>query len=202
MREFRSRAEVDQYLSARGYLPAHVHPFFVALPRDRSHVPAHTFREQVRLCDADVLAHLRTRVEGGFDEAAFGPLVGLASLRGYLEDELAARYQAAAPGVVAALRDRTGRAEGELAALEARLARASDVGRLREAAAAFIAAAAGAVCELMAGGADPDPGAHGMTSAEELALAGGAGTAEWQWRSDGALSRLRCVAPWQSGSAS
>lgn len=48
MREFHARSEVDAYLSARGYLPPHVHPFFVALPQDRSALPTEEFREQVR----------------------------------------------------------------------------------------------------------------------------------------------------------
>lgn len=48
---------------------------------------------QVRQTDAEVRAYLRGQVEGGFDEGRFGPLVGFANLRAYLEDELAIRYQ-------------------------------------------------------------------------------------------------------------
>ncbi len=41
LKEFAERWEVDRYLSATGYLPATVKPFFVALPkvRNRSFVP-------------------------------------------------------------------------------------------------------------------------------------------------------------------
>ncbi len=33
LKEFAERWEVDKYLSATGYLPANVRPFFVALPK-------------------------------------------------------------------------------------------------------------------------------------------------------------------------
>lgn len=33
LKEFQERWEVDRFLSAKGYLPAGVKPFFVALPR-------------------------------------------------------------------------------------------------------------------------------------------------------------------------
>lgn len=35
LKEFAERWEVDKYLSATGYLPANVKPFFVALPKVR-----------------------------------------------------------------------------------------------------------------------------------------------------------------------
>lgn len=35
LKEFGERWEVDRYLSATGYLPAGVRPFFVALPKVR-----------------------------------------------------------------------------------------------------------------------------------------------------------------------
>lgn len=36
LKEFGERWEVDKYLSATGYLPPNVRPFFVALPKVRS----------------------------------------------------------------------------------------------------------------------------------------------------------------------
>lgn len=36
LQEFGERWEVDKYLSATGYLPGHVRPFFVALPKVRA----------------------------------------------------------------------------------------------------------------------------------------------------------------------
>jgi hypothetical protein len=33
LKEFAERWEVDKYLSATGYLPANVKPFFIALPK-------------------------------------------------------------------------------------------------------------------------------------------------------------------------
>ena len=38
LKEFSSRWEVDRYLSASGFLPAGVRPFFVALPKERGEV--------------------------------------------------------------------------------------------------------------------------------------------------------------------
>lgn len=55
------------------------------------------FRRLVEDTDKDVLETLRTTVEGGFDEAAFGDRVGFSQLRTYLEVPPPLRFLARAP---------------------------------------------------------------------------------------------------------
>lgn len=50
LKEFTERWEVDKYLSATGYLPGNVKPFFIALPKVRCHFTA------TCPCDNTVLA--------------------------------------------------------------------------------------------------------------------------------------------------
>jgi hypothetical protein len=91
LKEFSSRWEVDRYLSASGFLPAGVRPFFVALPKERGELAGDAFRAAVQATDANTLATLRTAIDGGFDEPAYGDRVGFAKLRAHLESELARR---------------------------------------------------------------------------------------------------------------
>jgi len=186
-----ARPAGDPYLSAPGAgLPPHVPPFFVALPADPDAAPADRFRELVRRADAGLRPLLRGP---GFDEARHGHAVGLASLRHFLEDGLAVRFQEAAPAVLAALAARVAGAEAECAAAEGRLRDAGDPARLRAAALAFAAALGREASRLLAGGAAGDPrGASdaGRTSAEELAEAA-AGAAGGGWAGGGEFAGLR-----------
>jgi len=109
MKEFETRYEVDKYLSASGYLPKNVKPFFVSLPKERTVQLSHTaasFREAVATTDAEVIHHLRNNVDGGFDEEAYGDRIGFANLRSYLEKELQRHYRAAMPRLLSVLDER------------------------------------------------------------------------------------------------
>lgn len=106
MREFKESWEVDKFLSASGYLPNKVKPYFVALPADRSICSAETWREQINAVDNKVLTYLNTEIAGGFDEATFKPRIGFGNLRRYLENELARRYRESAPSTLAILQQR------------------------------------------------------------------------------------------------
>jgi hypothetical protein len=57
MKEFAERWEVDKYLSATGYLPQTVKPFFVALPKVMAHYasPSEHFKYLVRCMNLSVL---------------------------------------------------------------------------------------------------------------------------------------------------
>jgi hypothetical protein len=81
LKEFSERWEVDKYLSASGYLPPSVRPFFVALPKDRVAGSSADWRRAIQDVDSGVVAHLRDRVVGGFDEERFGGHIGFGSLR-------------------------------------------------------------------------------------------------------------------------
>ena len=74
---------MDKYLSASGYLPPNVKPFFVALPKDRSAATSTSadWRRAIQEVDAGVKQHLREGVAGGFDEERFGTRVGFGNLR-------------------------------------------------------------------------------------------------------------------------
>lgn len=81
--------QVDKYLSASGYLPPSVKPFFVALPKDRqgggagiaSTATSAEWRRAIQEVDASVKQHLRGGIEGGFDEERFGARIGFGNLR-------------------------------------------------------------------------------------------------------------------------
>jgi hypothetical protein len=83
LKEFSERWEVDKYLSASGYLPPNVKPFFVALPKDRSAATSTSadWRRAIQEVDSGVKQHLREGVAGGFDEERFGTRVGFGNLR-------------------------------------------------------------------------------------------------------------------------
>lgn len=80
---------MDKYLSASGYLPPSVKPFFVALPKDRqsggagtaSHATSAEWRRAIQEVDGSVKQHLRGVIEGGFDEERFGARIGFGNLR-------------------------------------------------------------------------------------------------------------------------
>ncbi|KAF2286039.1 hypothetical protein GH714_009854 [Hevea brasiliensis] len=106
LKEFSDRWEVDRYLSANEYLGESTHPFFVALPKDRSTISNDEFRRQISQMDSEILRHLREGIKGGFDEEKFRTNIGFSSLRDYLESELQKRYKEAAPATLALLAQR------------------------------------------------------------------------------------------------
>jgi Dynamin family len=131
MREFKESWEVDKFLSASGYLPNKVKPFFVALPADRTICSADTWRTQINQVDTTILSYLQTEVQGGFDEATFGARIGFGNLRRYLENELARRYRESAPSTLAILQMRCDQVAAELAASSKRLTSLTDAAMLR-----------------------------------------------------------------------
>lgn len=131
MQEFTDRWEVDRYLSASGYLGDSVHPFFVALPKDRSTISNDEFRRQISQVDSEVLRHLREGVKGGFDEEKFRPYIGFGCLKEYLESELQKRYKEAAPATLALLEQRCSEVSIELSKMDSKIQATSDVAQLR-----------------------------------------------------------------------
>lgn len=148
MREFKERWEVDKFLSASGYLPTKVKPFFVALPADRNIVNAETWRRQINDVDNQTLEYLNTHISGGFDESQFGSRMGFGNLRKYLESELARRYRETAPATLAILQQRCDQVAGELASMQKRLSSLTDAASLRKTAMEY----AGEVCSTHAFG--------------------------------------------------
>lgn len=169
LKEFAERWEVDRYLSATGYLPSSVKPFFVALPKDRQLQGSAEWRQQMADVDRSVFVHLREGIKGGFDEEKFGSRIGFGNLKRFLEDELARRYREAAPATLALLQERCEEVAGELLALEARIQSCSDVAALRRAGMAFASSMAAQVQAVLDGSSDPDPSQHGLTSEDERA---------------------------------
>lgn len=144
MREFKERWEVDKFLSASGYLPTKVKPFFVALPADRNIVNAETWRRQINDVDVQTLDYLNTHISGGFDESQFGARMGFGNLRKYLESELARRYRETAPATLAILQQRCDQVAGELTTMQKRLNSLTDAASLRRTAMEY----AGEVCSV------------------------------------------------------
>ena len=142
MREFKERWEVDKFLSASGYLPTKVKPFFVALPADRNIVNAETWRRQINEVDIQTLDYLNSHISGGFDETQFGARMGFGNLRKYLESELARRYRETAPATLAILQQRCDQVAAELATMQKRLSSLTDAASLRRTAMEY----AGEVC--------------------------------------------------------
>nr|CAB3478287.1 unnamed protein product [Digitaria exilis] len=134
LKEFTDRWEVDTFLSASGYLGDNIHPFFVALPKDRGTISNEEFRKQICQVDIDVLRHLRDNVKGGFNEEKYGSHIGFSCLRKYLESELQRRYKEAAPATLALLDQRCSEVSIELARLDSKLQATSDVSQLRRSA--------------------------------------------------------------------
>lgn len=131
MREFKESWEVDKFLSASGYLPTKVKPFFVALPGDRSICSSENWRRQINEVDVSTLDFLNTKISGGFDEATFGPRIGFGNLRRFLENELARRYRESAPSTLAILQLRCDQVTAELSASTKRLNSLTDAAALR-----------------------------------------------------------------------
>ncbi|KAK9808620.1 hypothetical protein WJX72_000661 [[Myrmecia] bisecta] len=169
LKEFAERWEVDRYLAASGYLPAHVKPFFVALPKDRTLTSSSEWRKQIQEVDASVFAHMRSQIVGGFNEERFGSHIGFGNLKRYLEDELARRYRDAAPATLSLLQERCEAVAGELVAADAQLQAATDVASLRRAASQHVFAVSTHIAALLQGATDPDPAQHGLTTEEERA---------------------------------
>ena len=174
MKEFTERWELEKYMSAAGYLPPTVKPFFVALPKDKNHASSAEWRTAIQAVDADIKGHLRTNIDGGYDEERFGSRIGFGNLKRYLEDDLAARYRDAAPATLALLQERCVAVAAELNAAEDRLRRAGDVGSLRRAAIQHTLAMAGRVDSVMAGFGGADPRYFGMNTDEERQQPGAA----------------------------
>ncbi|GLC43138.1 hypothetical protein PLESTM_001434900 [Pleodorina starrii] len=169
LKEFAERWEVDKYLSATGYLPANVRPFFVALPKDRAIQNSAEWRRSMTEVDAMIFKHLREGIKGGFDEERFASRIGFMNLKKFLEEELSRRYREAAPATLALLQERCDMVSGELMQAEIRLKAAEDVGALRRAAMKYADTVARQVVLLLQGSAEPDPMQHGLTSDEERA---------------------------------
>lgn len=131
LKEFSERWELEKYLSASGYLPANVQPFFVALPKERSHSSSSAWRKAIQKVDESIKKHVRTNIEGGFDEQRFGGQLGFGHLKQHLEGELAQRYRDAAPYTLALLKQRCCQVEEEVYAMEKKMNKACDVGALR-----------------------------------------------------------------------
>ncbi|KAF6257921.1 P-loop containing nucleoside triphosphate hydrolase protein [Scenedesmus sp. NREL 46B-D3] len=178
LKEFTERWEVDKYLSATGYLPGNVKPFFIALPKDRNIQSSTEWRQQLGEVDKSILDYMRSSIKGGFDEERHSPRIGFGNLKRFLEDELARRYREAAPATLALLQERCEALAKELLAADGRLQACKDVAALRRAGMQHAAATASAVQEVLAGCADPDPAAHGMTSEEERSAANWPGCLE------------------------
>lgn len=54
--------QVDKYLSATGYLPPHVKPFFVALPKDRAIQSSAEWRRAMAEVDAHIYRYRRQAI--------------------------------------------------------------------------------------------------------------------------------------------
>ncbi|KAM3332153.1 hypothetical protein ACQJBY_027773 [Aegilops geniculata] len=167
LKEFTERWEVDSYLSASGYLGDNIHPFFVALPKDRGTISNDEFRRQICQVDIDVLQHLRDGVKGGFNEEKFGPYIGFSCLRKYLESELQKRYKEAAPATLALLEQRCSDVSMDLSRLDSKLQATSDVSQLRRSAMLHAASICTHLRALLDGAADPAPEVWGKTTEEE-----------------------------------
>ncbi|XP_072955811.1 dynamin-related protein 5A isoform X2 [Typha angustifolia] len=167
LKEFTERWEVDNYLSANGYLGDNTHPYFVALPKDRGTVSNEEFRRQICQVDVDVLRHLHENIKGGFNEEKYGPYIGFNCLRQYLESELQKRYKEAAPATLALLEQRCSEVSLELARMESKLQVTSDVSYLRRSAMLHVASICSNLGVLIDGAADPAPEQWGRTTAEE-----------------------------------
>ncbi|URD90801.1 DYNc [Musa troglodytarum] len=172
LKEFTERWEVDNYLSANGYLGENIRPYFVALPKDRGSVTNEEFRRQISQVDAEVLRHLRDSVNGGFDEEKYGPYVGFSCLRQYLESELQRRYKEAAPATLALLEQRCNEVSIELARVESKLQATSDVCHLRSSAMLHVASICSHMVALIDGASDPAPEEWGKTTDEEQSDSG------------------------------
>ncbi|MCO5548056.1 hypothetical protein L7F22_001512 [Adiantum nelumboides] len=172
LKEFGERWEVDRYLSAGGYLGETAHPFFVALPKDRTMTSNEDFRRQIGAVDSDVRRYLRDNIKGGFDEEKFGDYIGFSNLKQYLELELQRRYRDAAPATLAVLEERCSQVAKELSKINDKIVATSDIASLRCAAMVHASSIARRVGVLIDGAAEPDPSEWGKTCEEERAESG------------------------------
>ncbi|KXZ53084.1 hypothetical protein GPECTOR_8g76 [Gonium pectorale] len=189
LKEFQERWEVDKYLSATGYLPPNVRPFFVALPKDRVIQSSAEWRRSMQEVDTAIFKHLREGIKGGFDEERFSSRIGFTNLKKFLEEELSRRYREAAPATLALLQERCDAVSAELAASEIRLKAAEDVGALRRAAMKYADTVARQVVVLLQGSAEPDPMQHGLTTDEERAASR---APQWPGVTPGVVQPLHC----------
>uniref|UniRef100_A0A7N0UP39 Dynamin-type G domain-containing protein n=1 Tax=Kalanchoe fedtschenkoi TaxID=63787 RepID=A0A7N0UP39_KALFE len=172
LKEFSDRWEVDRYLSASGYLGENTRPFFVALPKDRTHVSNDEFRRQIAQVDTEVLRHLRNDVKDGFDEEKFRSHIGFSCLREHLESDLQKKYKEAAPATLALLEQRCSDVTVELTRLEAKIQATSDIAQLRKSAMLYATSISNHVGALIDGAADPAPEQWGKTTEEERSESG------------------------------
>ncbi|XP_076903647.1 dynamin-related protein 5A-like [Bidens hawaiensis] len=172
LKEFTERREVDNYLSASGYLGENTHPFFVALPKDKITVSNDEFRRQICQVDVDVLHHLQNSIKGGFDEEKYKSQIGFNSLRDYLESELQKRYKEAVPATLALLEQRCSEVNTELNSMDTKIKATSDVAHLRRSSMLFASAICNHLGALIDGAADPDPQQWGRTTEEEKSESG------------------------------
>jgi hypothetical protein len=129
LKEFEERSDVDTFLSATGFLVDNIHPFFVAIPKDCKNISNVEFRKRISDYDDDVLDKLRRM---GFNEKEYGPYIGLACLKNYLQSELGKRYKEAVPTTLASLEQRCTEVSMELEKLNSKLQAAKDVSQLRK----------------------------------------------------------------------
>ncbi|XP_062168389.1 dynamin-related protein 5A-like isoform X2 [Alnus glutinosa] len=172
LKEFSDRWEVDRYLSASGYLGENIHPFFVALPKDRNTISNDEFRRQISQVDSEVLRHLHEGVQGGFDEEKFKPYIGFGRLRDFLESELQKRYKEAAPATLALLEQRCSEVMADLARMDSKIQATSDIAHLRRSAMLYAASISNHVGALIDGAADPAPEQWGKSTMEEQSESG------------------------------
>ena len=130
VKEFEERWEVDQFLSASGYLPDHATPFFVALPKDRAFHDNAAFRGRIVEVDEALQSHLRNEIQGGFDPK-YAAQVGFPALKKHLEGELQRRYATAVPQVLSLLSQRGIELRAEAEQIETQLKSCSDVRHVR-----------------------------------------------------------------------
>lgn len=131
IQEFTDRWEVDRYLSASGYLGENTHPFFVALPKERTTVSNDEFRRQIAQVDVEIQRHLQDGVKGGYDEEKYRSYIGFSCFRDYLESKLQKQYKEAAPATLALLEQRCSEVTAELTRMESKIQATSDVAHLR-----------------------------------------------------------------------
>jgi len=169
VKEFEEKWEIDQYLSASGYLPDHAKPFFVALPKDRAFKDNASFRGRIVEVDQNLQTHMRKGIQGGFDQK-YAPQVGFPQLKLHLETELQRRYAKAVPQVLSLLSQRGNQLKTQAEKLEKQLEGCSDVRSVRTAGMKQMHRILSSVLKLLHGaGANPDPANWGLTSEEEWA---------------------------------
>lgn len=162
------RWELEKYLSAAGYLPSNVKPFFVALPRDKSDLKdSSDWRKAIQATDRKIGLRLRNEIKGGFDEETFGGRIGFCNLRRFLEEELAARYREAAPTTLSLLQERCSSIQIKVESAEKRLDRIGDITALRRDAIQYTLSLASRMEAVMNGFGGAVPERHGLSCEEE-----------------------------------